>query len=277
MVKRSVSIINLDPAAENFGYDVAVDIRDLISVEDAMEECKLGPNGGLLFCMEYLANNLAWLENELEQFGSDCYFLFDCPGQIELFSHVPVMKRILHFIGQACDIKMCGVYLIDALFADDAAKFLSGTMCALSSMASLELPHINVITKCDLVPKEQLEAFLYPEKNILLALLNQSMTNRYAGLNEAIASLIEEYNMVSFVAMNIEDEESVENVFSHCDFALQYGEDLEPKEPKDMEAEERDWAGVQDPVLYIFKWVVEVKCEPGNIFIFYRPFFVRIK
>lgn len=29
------------------------DIRDLISLEDVMEELELGPNGGLVYCMEY--------------------------------------------------------------------------------------------------------------------------------------------------------------------------------------------------------------------------------
>ena len=29
-----------------------VDIRDLITGEDVMEEIKLGPNGGLVYCME---------------------------------------------------------------------------------------------------------------------------------------------------------------------------------------------------------------------------------
>ncbi|CAL5411302.1 unnamed protein product [Camellia sinensis] len=29
------------------------DIRELISLDDVMEELRLGPNGGLLYCMEY--------------------------------------------------------------------------------------------------------------------------------------------------------------------------------------------------------------------------------
>ena len=36
---------NSDPAAEDFAYPVAFDVRDLITVEDAMEELGLGPNG----------------------------------------------------------------------------------------------------------------------------------------------------------------------------------------------------------------------------------------
>jgi len=42
---------NLDPAAEVFEYDPLFDVRDLISVQDVMEELGLGPNGGLLYCM----------------------------------------------------------------------------------------------------------------------------------------------------------------------------------------------------------------------------------
>lgn len=51
--KRSCFYINLDPAAEDFSYEPDLDIKDLISVEDVMEEMDLGPNGGLIYCFEY--------------------------------------------------------------------------------------------------------------------------------------------------------------------------------------------------------------------------------
>lgn len=35
----------VDPAAEEFKYPVSIDVRELISLEDAMEELDLGPNG----------------------------------------------------------------------------------------------------------------------------------------------------------------------------------------------------------------------------------------
>ena len=34
------------------------DIRELINLDDVMEELGLGPNGGLMFCMEYPSLNL---------------------------------------------------------------------------------------------------------------------------------------------------------------------------------------------------------------------------
>lgn len=53
MLRRKIIVVNLDPAAETFKYKCDIDIRELISTEDVMEEFKLGPNGGLIYSMEY--------------------------------------------------------------------------------------------------------------------------------------------------------------------------------------------------------------------------------
>lgn len=45
--------------------------------------------------------------------------------------------------------------------------------------------------------------------------------------------------MMNFIPLNIYDEASVEYVLSHIDNAVQYGEDLEPVEPK-LEDENQD-------------------------------------
>lgn len=57
-------------------------VADLISLEDAMDELELGPNGGLMYCMEYLLDNMDWLKDELDKFDDDEYIIFDCPGQV---------------------------------------------------------------------------------------------------------------------------------------------------------------------------------------------------
>ena len=41
-IKRKAICINLDPAAEHFTYPVSVDVRDLVTLEDAMREEQLG-------------------------------------------------------------------------------------------------------------------------------------------------------------------------------------------------------------------------------------------
>jgi GPN-loop GTPase len=52
--KRTAHLVNLDPAAsaERFEYQPTIDIKDLISLEDVMDELEYGPNGGLVYCFE---------------------------------------------------------------------------------------------------------------------------------------------------------------------------------------------------------------------------------
>ena len=108
-IGRRVDVVNLDPAAEHFTYQPTFDIRDLIGVEDAMEdeELKLGPNGGLVFCWEYLMSNTDWLEEQINSGVEDGveidddYILFDCPGQIELYTHMTVVRQFVDLL-QSC-------------------------------------------------------------------------------------------------------------------------------------------------------------------------------
>lgn len=105
-----------------------------------MEELGYGPNGGLIYCMEcgllllllllllgisetwsgrltrgccfrYLIQNLDWLQDLLAEYSDDDYFIFDCPGQIELYSHLPVMKQLCDAL-RDWGFAICGVYLV---------------------------------------------------------------------------------------------------------------------------------------------------------------------
>ena len=91
---RKVAVVNLDPANDILPYEAAVDIADLITVSDVMDKLKLGPNGGLVYCMEYLEKNVDWLKTKLTALTGQ-YVLFDCPGQVELFTHHNSMRNIV--------------------------------------------------------------------------------------------------------------------------------------------------------------------------------------
>ena len=60
-IGRDVAIINIDPANENIPYKADIDVAELIKLEEVMDHYNLGPNGGLVFCMEYLEKNIEWL------------------------------------------------------------------------------------------------------------------------------------------------------------------------------------------------------------------------
>ena len=113
--KRGIYVVNLDPAAELTPYEADVDIRELITIEDAMKEMGYGPNGGLVYCMEYMLANFDWLESKLAVFGEDDTLLFDCPGQLELYTHVQVMPRLVQALQQNLNISCCSTFLVDAV------------------------------------------------------------------------------------------------------------------------------------------------------------------
>lgn len=109
-IGRKCSIVNLDPANDHNNYKAAIDVRDLIKLEDIMQHDELGPNGGILYAMEELEHNVEWLEEGLQALGED-YVIFDCPGQAELFTHHSSLRNIF-FRLQKLGYRVCLFQLI---------------------------------------------------------------------------------------------------------------------------------------------------------------------
>ncbi|KAG8989378.1 ATP binding protein [Tulasnella sp. 427] len=247
-VKRNGHLFNLDPAAtdESFGVEPSIDIRNLISLQDAMTELGYGPNGGLVYCFEYLMQNLDWLDEEVGEYDSD-YIIVDCPGQIEIYTHHNFLPSLLrHF--QVLGIRTCAAYLLESQFMEDRYKYFSGVLSAMSSMVNLEIPWINIMSKMDLITpsttkgrnglrsKKDIARYLDPDPYLLSENTPTSRSNpKFHSLNQAIAQLIEDHPLVSFLALDLTDTDSLAAVLSHIDYSIQYGEDEEPVEPKDMD------------------------------------------
>lgn len=170
----------------------------------------------------------------------DDYIIFDCPGQLELYTHMTVMKQLITTL-QNLNFRLCVVFLVDSQFLVDASKFLSGTMAALTAMINLELPHVNVLSKMDLLSKgarKQLDRYLEPDPMSLLA--EDDEDDEYSKLTQAIGKVIEDYSLVRFLPLNIKDEESIADVKMTIDNIIQYGEeeDVRMKDYDEPEEEE---------------------------------------
>ena len=177
--------------------------------------------------------NPARPQDELEDLGGDEYVLFDCPGQIELYSHVPAMIKLTQEL-QRMGFRVAATYLLDAQFVADVARFISGVLCCLSAMTALELPHVNVLSKCDLLPsKHALDAFLEADTDDLKSQLDASTRSVFARLNATICELIEEWNIVQFMPLDPNDTDTVDLILAQIDSAIQYHDDVEPKTADD--------------------------------------------
>jgi GTPase SAR1 family protein len=274
--RRSCFYINLDPAATDFVYEPDVDIKDLISLDDAMGEMELGPNGGLIACFEYLLENLDFLTEPLADVSEEYLILIDMPGQIELYTHVPLVPRLVAELASgALNVRLCAAYLLEATFVLDRAKFFAGTMSAMSAMLMLGVPHVNILSKMDLVKgtmaKKELRRFFTPDEDLLDDDPQSSMSRirfeegdeeeadgsrdldpaipgsvmagtSFDKLNRAVARLIDDYSMVSFLQLDVKDEDSLGAVLSYIDDAIQFHEAQEPTEPK----EEPEYEGMDE-------------------------------
>lgn len=257
-IGRSAHLVNLDPAAESFSVKPTIDIRDLVSLPEVMESTELGPNGGLIFCMEQLLENADWLEADLTGFENDFLFV-DCPGQIEIYSHYAIMRRIVDSFSN-CGYRCLVVYLVECQFTEDHCKFFAATLNAMSAMIQLEVPHMNILTKVDQFratrrttdpsklteEQEEEDETLFYEQHLSRyldadsTLLAETAFSdpKYERLNTAVVELIEQFGMVSFLPLNITKESSISAILYQIDMATQYGESLEPKEDRLNEPDE---------------------------------------
>jgi len=184
LIGREAFVINFDPANEGISrtqhrendspdhdgasqsqptntilpYDTILDVsEDVVNLSSVMAQLQLGPNGALLYCMEYIEHHLTDIIHilverlKLEKYKQCSYLLFDFPGQVELFTHSASVRNIAARVSKELDIKLCAVQLIDAYYCTDASKFIAASLLTTTTTIRLELPIVNILSKIDLL------------------------------------------------------------------------------------------------------------------------------
>lgn len=123
----------------------------------------------------------------------------------------------------------------------DKAKFFAGVLSAMSCMLSLGIPMLCLMSKMDMVKDDKgrtrrdVGRYLDTDAGLIAEDVNVTSNPKFHDLNRAVVGLIEDQNLVSFLPLDVTDEDSVNTVLSHIDNMMQYGEDEEPKMPKDLD------------------------------------------
>ncbi|KAL3427404.1 ATP binding protein [Phlyctema vagabunda] len=229
-IGRKCSIVNLDPANDQTNYPCAIDVRDLIKLEDIMEEDELGPNGGVLYALEELEQNMEWLEKGLGELGED-YVLFDCPGQVELYTHHSSLRNIF-FRLQKLGYRLVVLHLSDSYCLTLPSLYISNLILSLRAMLQMDLPHINVLTKIDKLSSYSDLPFnldFYTELQDLSYLLphleaesSAMRGSKFEGLNMAIVELVESFGLVGFETLAVENKRSMMHLLQVIDRAGGY-------------------------------------------------------
>ncbi|WRT67080.1 uncharacterized protein IL334_004046 [Kwoniella shivajii] len=221
-IERPIHIINLDPAVTNPPYPCDISITELIDLDSVMEEFGLGPNGAMLYCVEYLEQNLDWLikrlDEVLENDNGNGYVVFDTPGQVELWTNHDSLKNVLEKLGKL-DYRLAAVHLSDAHYITDASKFISVVLLALRAMLQLEMPHVNVLSKIDLLStygELPFDLSYYTEVQDLSYLLarldSEPRAAKFGKLNKAMVELVDDFGLVGFETLAVEDKSSMLNL-----------------------------------------------------------------
>ena len=181
LLGRNAWVVNLDPANEvppkkkqatnesdetataekdrtenDLPYECLLDVCDsVVNLSSVMKQLGLGPNGGLVYCMEYLEAHcdevIEMIENEIKNQGDDTYLIIDLPGQIELYTHGNAVPKLLSKLVKNLDLRLVAVQLVDSHYCTEPANFLSAALLGTTVMLKLELPTVNVLSKIDLL------------------------------------------------------------------------------------------------------------------------------
>ncbi|KAM3122294.1 hypothetical protein SBP28_004484 [Candidozyma auris] len=232
---RKSCIVNLDPANEHQAYpSCALDIRDTISIDQVMTKHGLGPNGALVHSFESMyENTLKAFAKAIEDLSSSGnYLIFDCPGQVELFTHEKSFHRIFDVLTSKYDARLCVVSLVDSVYLTNATQYISITLLTLRSMLQLGLPQVNVISKIDKLKEYgtlpmPLDYYSAAED---LQCLDQQIQEESSGklgknlvkLTKLVGHVVEDFGIVKYEVLSVEDKRSMMNLLEKIDRANGY-------------------------------------------------------
>ncbi|MEM2384772.1 MAG: ATP/GTP-binding protein [Candidatus Bathyarchaeia archaeon] len=159
--EQNVATMNLDPGAVRLPYTPDIDVRDYITVDEIMDEYGLGPNGALIMAADLIASEIENLRAEIEDIKPDI-LLIDTPGQMELFAFRASGPYIADEISK--DLKAI-IYLFDSVFSLNPLNFVSNMFLSAAVYMRFLLPQVHVLSKCDLIPREEMENILEWSEN----------------------------------------------------------------------------------------------------------------
>lgn len=247
-IGRHSIIINLDLANDRLKYECALDIRDFITLEEIMTENSLGPNGGLIKAFEALTgvsdgdqesneneeeNLLTVLVDQIVKLASKskAYVIFDTPGQSELFTSNFSLPNLFNHISKKIDLRLCCVNLMDSIYLTTPSSYISILLTSLRSMLLLNMPHVNVISKIDLLSNydalpfnlqyylqvDNLQDLIPHLRKEIDILKNKLGVKNLVRITESIIDLVDDYKIVDFEVLCVEDTRSMINLVRRCD------------------------------------------------------------
>lgn len=145
--------MNLDPAVSKVPYEANIDIRDTVNFKEIMKSHGLGPNGGILTCLNLFTTRFDQVMELCKKRSNEIEMIcIDTPGQIEVFTWSASGMIITDALASQYPSVM--LYVVDTFRVSDPVTFMSNMTYACSIMYKTKLPMLVVFNKTDVVSHE---------------------------------------------------------------------------------------------------------------------------
>lgn len=220
------SIMNLDPGAEELPYEPDIDIREWVRMEDVMRDYSLGPNGAQIVAADLLALNMDKVIEPIEKLDSD-YLLVDTPGQLELFAYRQSGKVVVDRLGTDETVL---AFVTEPAVCRTPSGFVSSSMLFASVNFRFEVPALNLVSKTDLVPHDELDRIMQwavEEMRLYDDLVDEDLRSAKA-LNLEVFKALQQVSAYSeIIPVSSKEMTGMEDVYSKVQDIFYGGEDLD--------------------------------------------------
>ncbi|KAJ1851133.1 GPN-loop GTPase 1 [Coemansia sp. RSA 486] len=228
-------VLNLDPAVSKLPFQANIDIRDTVDYKQVMSEYNLGPNGGILTSLNLFTTKLDQVMKLVENRSSQTkYFLYDTPGQIEIFTWSASGAIITNTL--AATYPTVVVYVVDTPRTASPATFMSNMMYACSILYKTQLPFLVAFNKVDVVSHEFAVNWMEDFEAFQQALMRQEEGFMNSLMNSMSLVLDEFYNHLRVVGVSAMTGQGMDEFFVKIDEAVkEYHEEFRPNMEKQIE------------------------------------------
>ncbi|MHA1792941.1 MAG: ATP/GTP-binding protein [Promethearchaeota archaeon] len=222
----SVICVNLDPGVKWTPYPPDVDVRDYVDYDEVMSQYNLGPNGALVASTDLTINFLDEIREEIDDFKAD-YVLVDTPGQIELFSFRVAGPKICRGLG---GLKQAVCFLFEPNLVKEPSGFISTVLLSSAVEYRFFLPHLNVLSKSDLLSELELEELVNWSENPIT--LTDAVNERMAGIEREkslkMAKIFDDLGSISsLIPVSAKSEWGLDGLYAELQRIFAGGEDFE--------------------------------------------------
>ncbi|MEL9939831.1 MAG: ATP/GTP-binding protein [Ignisphaera sp.] len=231
------AIVNLDPAADWIPYNPDIDIRDYITTNEVMKRYNLGPNGALIASIDLSVNYVNELLDEINEEKPN-YVIVDTPGQLEVFAFRKAGSIIIDSLSRGS--KSVALFLIESQMVLKPTTLLPLFILSLATALSHRKPQILVITKSDILSKEeyiQITKMIENPSDFIISLKSPELNiisefpfeDIYSFIERVVKSNLENAVMVSAVT-----GDGLDNLYAGIQRILAGGEDFYTEEPSEI-------------------------------------------